>query len=308
MRQGYRTGPARFIGAGAVCASMICGGAVLAADVVPLPPPPPPPIESPGGWTVDFVPYGWTMFLKGDVTARGREAGIDTNIFEILDVAQLNGAWMSYLEARNGPFTVYLDTIWSDLSLSRELVGQRNPVAGLTISATADVGLQFEMAIVEAGAGYEIGRWPADAGGLTTLDVTGGFRYWHLETSVNFDVAAGVNLANLGLTGTAGGQAAASGGADWIDPVIGLEFRHVPSPGTEISLAGDIGGFGIGSDFTWQAEAMYRRDLGDHGGHQWFGELGYRALSVDYSDGSGNARKGWDMLIHGPVLALGMRW
>jgi hypothetical protein len=36
--------------------------------------------------------------------------------------------------------------------------------------------------------------------------------------------------------------------------------------------------------------------------------VGYRALSVDYSNGTGSAQKGFDEIIHGPVLETSIRF
>ena len=63
-------------------------------------------------------------------------------------------------------------------------------------------------------------------------------------------------------------------------------------------MQGDIGGFGAGSQFTWNVEGVFLYcvarfvSLG----------LGYRALDTDYRRGSGAAKFKFDMLIHGPLL------
>ena len=38
-----------------------------------------------------------------------------------------------------------------------------------------------------------------------------------------------------------------------VDPVIGLRVRHEFSPTQNIMVRGDVGGFGLGSQFSWQA-------------------------------------------------------
>ena len=67
-------------------------------------------------------------------------------------------------------------------------------------------------------------------------------------------------------------------------------------------LRGDVGGFGAGSDFSWQVLATYNWQLCTFGGHLIDGYLGYRALSVDYSQGSGNTEYKYDVLMQGPVM------
>lgn len=70
----------------------------------------------------------------------------------------------------------------------------------------------------------------------------------------------------------------------------------------DLSLRGDIGGFGIGSDFTWQMTALlgYRFPLF---GADATAAIGYRILDQNYDDGFE-----WDMTLHGPVLGLGIRF
>jgi hypothetical protein len=69
-------------------------------------------------------------------------------------------------------------------------------------------------------------------------------------------------------------------------------------------VRGDVGGFGAGSDFSWQAMATLNMELCETGGHQIDGYLGYRALSVDYSEGAYS----YDVLQHGPIMGLTMKF
>jgi hypothetical protein len=101
---------------------------------------------------------------------------------------------------------------------------------------------------------------------------------------------------------------ARSGSVDWLDPVIGARIRYAVAPGHELFLRGDIGGFGVGSDFSWQAIGGYGFDFGIYNGITFSGVIGYRALSVDYAEGEGRRRYEFDMLQHGPILGVSMRW
>ncbi|MGA7374634.1 MAG: hypothetical protein WBW37_18880 [Methyloceanibacter sp.] len=57
-------------------------------------------------------------------------------------------------------------------------------------------------------------------------------------------------------------------------------MRHQLAPGKELQFLGDVGGFGVGSDFTWQLSGGYSFDFA-----VWqttlHGLVGYRALAVD---------------------------
>ena len=67
-------------------------------------------------------------------------------------------------------------------------------------------------------------------------------------------------------------------------------------------------GCGAGSDFSWQAVAAYGWDFARYNGVTFSGVLGYRALYVDYAQGSGRQRYEFDMLQHGPVVGISMRF
>jgi hypothetical protein len=74
----------------------------------------------------------------------------------------------------------------------------------------------------------------------------------------------------------------ASGKEEWVDPFVG--FRGQWNLTEELYLAGraDIGGFGVGSELTWQASAA----LGWQINSSWSAEAGYRYLAPDFEDGA----------------------
>jgi hypothetical protein len=88
----------------------------------------------------------------------------------------------------------------------------------------------------------------------------------------------------------------------WIDPLIGLRVGADLSERVSIVVAGNVGGFDIGSasKFSWEALAFL----------DWrFGEttslvLGYRALGLDRKKGRAEA----DITMHGPLLGLIFRF
>ncbi len=85
---------------------------------------------------------------------------------------------------------------------------------------------------------------------------------------------------------------------DWWDPYIGARGRYNLNDKFYLTAKGDIGGFGVGADLTWTAEAA----LGVQLSRNMFGELGYRAMGVDYRD-SGFVL---DTVTHGIQMNLGL--
>lgn len=85
---------------------------------------------------------------------------------------------------------------------------------------------------------------------------------------------------------------------DWWDPYIGLRGRYNLKDKWYLSAKADFGGFTVGSDLSWTAEAA----LGFQLSPRIFNELGYRAIGVDYNQGGLTLRT----VTHGPQLTLGI--
>jgi len=263
----------------------------------------PPPARSAGPpaprWTLSFTPYGWLSGLDGDTTVKGRTIDVDVGPFTVLE--HLDGVpLMGYAEARNGPLSLYSDIVYAPLAVDASGVRTRGP-----ISLEAALGVDVDETIVEAGATYEVGRWNA-FGGSTAIDVVAGARYWRLDVEINLSLAATLDITGLTLSGDR--ALARAGAVEWVDPLAGLRLRHQLAPGHELILRGDVGGFEAGSTFSWNVVAAYSFQFAADHGITYSGVLGYRALSVDFEKGSDSSRFEYDMIQHGPVLGLMLRF
>jgi opacity protein-like surface antigen len=87
---------------------------------------------------------------------------------------------------------------------------------------------------------------------------------------------------------------------DWVDPYIGARIQHPVADRWTLVGYGDIGGFGVGSDFAWQAIAGVNYDFSK----SVSGKLGYRYLAVDY-DKDGFL---YEMDSYGAYLGVGFRF
>jgi hypothetical protein len=246
-------------------------------------------------WTLSFTPYSWLTSVNGDTTVKGRTTDIDADAFEVL--RHLHGLpWMSYAEARNGPLSLYNDTIYAPLAVG---ASRARSLDRLSLDATA--GVDIRETIIEAGAAYEIGRWHLFTGS-TAVDLLAGARYWRQDVGINLALTA--TLDANGLVLTRGRAVARSGDVEWVDPLVGLRLRHELAPGQELLLRGDVGGFDAGSQFSWNVLAAYSFQMGVYHGLTFSGIVGYRALSVDFEKGSGVDRFEYDIVQHGPLLGL----
>jgi hypothetical protein len=216
---------------------------------------------------------------------------------------------MADFEARNGPVSFLGDVVWTKIAVDRSGVRSRSlaraPGVVGSLGATAD--LNVEMAIVEAGAAYEVARFGLGSpeASNVAVDVLAGGRFWHQKADVSLDLAATLDIGDLELGRDR--AFARSGSVDWADPFVGARLRYAVAPRHELFIRGDVGGFGVGSDFSWQAVAGYAWDFAVWNGVTFSGVLGYKALYVDYAEGEGR-RYEFDMLQHGPVLGVSMRF
>jgi hypothetical protein len=91
---------------------------------------------------------------------------------------------------------------------------------------------------------------------------------------------------------------------EWVDPVIGVRWVMPFAQNWGLLLRGDIGGFGVGSDFAWQARAI----VDWHPWKHWSIDTGLRAMAIDYETGSKSDHYRYDGTTWGPVIGFSLRW
>jgi hypothetical protein len=230
------------------------------------------------GWEFQVAPYLWAISMNGDATVKGQEADVDVSFSDIWD--ELNLAFMMEYEARKGRLGLWGNTIYANLGKSNA------DVNGIEIEPTVNSLWQG------AGGFYRLGTWDlADSSGKKTPSVTVdtyfGARYTYLD--IRLDIKGADNV---------------DGDKQWVEPLAGVRTFWDLSERWTINLTGDIGGVAFGSDFAWNAFGLigYRFSLFGEDNARAF--AGYRALSQDYTDGSGDDKFEWDVTLYGPVLGL----
>ena len=130
---------------------------------------------------------------------------------------------------------------------------------------------------------------------------------WLVEPSLgykvckNFAAFAGVRYNNINgkIRGPFG--LVPSSTQEWWDPIIGAQLS-LPLVRNQLSFDGrfDIGGFGVGSDLTWQAFPYLNWRFAKWGSAQ----LGYRWLGTDYETGSGTSKFRYNVVAQGPQIGF----
>ncbi len=214
------------------------------------------------------TPYLWALSVDGDASVGPLSTDIDVSFSDLLE--DLNFALMVEGEYWNGRWGVMGNLLYSDLSDTR--------TGPLSISA------DINMTIIGAAAAYRLGPFEG-AGNRSVFDAYVGLRYTTLD--VELEPAVGPS---------------ASRKLDFTDPVIGGRFISEIGPTSRMVIGGDVGGFGVGSDSSWQAIGLYARDV-ELGKTPATLSVGYRALGQDYTTG-GAIPLTIDIVYHGPVAAL----
>jgi hypothetical protein len=272
-------------------------------------PPPPGPAFSPvetkpatpvqDKWEFQVVPYGIMAALKGNVTIKGIKAKVDMSFSDILSDLEIAG--MMHMEAKKGRWGFFLDPTYMKLKTSGEgTKSLSGPLGQRTVGVLVDADISMEQWAVDFGGFYEFAKIPVgqDKDKMMYLDLLVGGRYWYLSSDIDVGLVLDANGNQVARS------ISESGSRQWIDPFIGLRTRFQLTKDLMMVFRGDIGGFGIGSQFAWNVSGYLGYSVSEMVS-LW---AGYRAIGVDYQDGSGNDKFVYDVIIQGPVIGVGFRF
>ena len=222
--------------------------------------------ESGGAWRHTFALYGMGVAIDGDAEIGPVEVPVDLSISDVFDA--LDWGAMAAYRVENDTWSFTGDVTYMKLAFDETAQTPLGPVSA---------SLDADQLTVMATAGYRL-----------TPHLEGLFSLAYFDLSSDLAVRA------------AGQRVARSGGADWVDPLVGLNYRVPIGETWTLGLRGDIGGFGVGSDLTLHGWATLRQQVSD--GFSWF--FGYRYISYDYETGSGMNLERYDLQQHGPGIGV----
>lgn len=189
------------------------------------------------------------------------------------DIAEdLSIGLMIHTELRKGRFGLFFDPLFIRTEDTAEL-------------GAAQVDITSDTAVVAASAFYRV------------VDVTLGEREDGRRNVFAVEPMVGARLTHLRLELEPERLRETEESETWVDPIIGTRIRADRGARWTLLAEGDVGGFGIGSDLTRNAQAYlgYRTSVA---GVPTSLAAGYRALSWDYEDGGFK----WDVIQHGPLV------
>lgn len=217
-------------------------------------------------WTFKANLYGWAQSLDGDIDIRRISVPVEIGFDDI--IKDLDIAFMGAFEARYGKWGFMADIVYAELSSDGSVLGGRIP-------------FEFNQ---DQLVGNFIASYAIVDSDPIKFAVYGGMRVNSIDVELNSPRPA-FNR---------------SWDDAWADPIIGARFQTELTEKLFFRAVGDVGGFGVSSDFTWQAMAGFGYRVSENGSLL----LGYRGIGTDYTDGGFT----YDIVAHGPILGFEYRF
>ncbi|MEM1078722.1 MAG: hypothetical protein AAGI09_09370 [Pseudomonadota bacterium] len=224
------------------------------------------------GWRYQISPYLWGAGLSGEagVIPGAPPVDVDLSFKDILDDLEI--AAMAVGQARKGNWAIQID-----------LQHVRTKSTGAVASDDVD---RAEVDTTTQSFSAQLDYLAYEAAG-TELWVSGGLRYWNVDTT-------------LTLEGGDIGVQKARGSDSWWDPVVGLRGRKPLGANSYLTGWAYLGGFGAGSDLMTDVFLGAGYDVTET--TSLVGGLRYQ--SVDRRNGDFI----WDVEQAGPLVGLTIRF
>ncbi|MTH99571.1 hypothetical protein E1297_26585 [Roseibium sp. RKSG952] len=235
------------------------------------------PAEPGKTWQFIFAPYLLAPSIDGTAQV-GRLPNTDLNVSPGTIFENLQFGAMAHFE-------VLYDNRWGatlDVAYMNLGSGTTFPTVGGSVKSGV------KQLVTEAFLGYRL--WQQSR---NWAEAYAGVRWWHNDLEVTAAIP-GISFSRDILE-------------NWVDPVIGLRGQYFFTPAWSVYGSGNVGGFGLVSDFTWGAQGGF----GYHFSDRYALHLQYKATGVDYdndNDKTGQGAFSYDTVTHGPMLGFAVRF
>jgi len=234
------------------------------------------PAES--DWQFNLAPfYLWGFNIDGDLSVGSSKVPGDVPLSKPIEVP-----FGDVFDALEGAFIIHFETMYKSnwgLLVDIDYLDLGND---FTTSQGINLKVDFEASIAEIAGLYRIQQ---DSHNFDTIL---GFRGYKFDP--------GITLSN--------GPKVVDRSQEWLDPFVGGRWIWEFAEDWSVLARGDIGGFGLGSDFAWQAIGLVEWQPFKYASFL----AGYRALDVNYEDGSGTNYFKFDATFYGPILGVNFKW
>jgi hypothetical protein len=215
------------------------------------------------GWQHTAAIYLLAAGMSGKSAIGSLDADVDVSFSEILSNLEVGG--MAAYRGTNGKWSVMVNSMVIGLGGTKDL----------RLGGSAEV--DFDQTMLEVDSGRRIAKG---------LELYFGLRGTDIDMNIELRPVIGPTLN-------------ADDRHSWVDPLVGIRYEVPMGSKWTFVGRGDVGGFGVGSDFAWQAMTHFDWRLS-----KGFGvAFGYTALKMDYKDGEGSDFFKYDILGSGPFAA-----
>ena len=168
-------------------------------------------------WDFSLAPmYLWAVSIDGDMTVKGNKVDMDVPFSEIFD--NLDGAVTFHFEG-----------------VHRQRLGFFSDLNYIVLSLDdGAIDIDYTQILFELGGFYRYTR------GAHAFDGLAGLRYSSMKGELDFPSP----LPKVDQS------------VDYTDPFLGMRWQWQMAEKWGLRLRGDIGGFGIGSDRTWNLDGL----------------------------------------------------
>ena len=219
-------------------------------------------------FTFIVAPYVWIPTVTGDIGLGAQGIPLNLNAGDLLDVFEFGGLIRGEFRHKSG-WGVSVDHIFADLGTGFDIL-------------IGDVDVSIDAGITEVAIIRRI------ESGTDSFEPYAGIRHWNAHVTAE--------IQSFFFNGTV------EVGDKWTDPIVGLRYIHPMGQRWRLIAQGDIGGFGAGSNFSWNAAAGASYALSRRSQFQ----VVYRVLSVDRESPAigGGSPVDLDLSISGPLIGF----
>lgn len=230
------------------------------------------PAVTSDAWTISASPYVWFSGLNGNISVPAGSVDFSQSFGDIFQTLKFSA--MGLVEARRGNFSILADTLYLNLQQGVPVPGQHGAFSGGSVrTQSAELQAIGLYTLAEQHAGrFEIG---------------GGVRAWWFNTALTYN------------PGRLPGRSADSS-TSWVDPIFAARGIVRLNESLSFTAYGDVGGFGVGTQFTWQAMGTLDWRINE----RFSASVGYRHIHIDYE--RGRATIGID--LSGPIIGASYRF
>ena len=246
------------------------------------------PIVAQGGqvgqkeWQFELTPYFWLTSVDVDSTVNGITSNLNMSFSDLWDQFDLYALAGRFEAWKDNKFGLILDAKFlkmKDLST----VSSQRPIQ-------VNVDTEFRQELIDLGLAYRFKK-DLSRGYILHLDPFVTARYSYLKQEIKLRASA---------DGYGGPGTLLGGNESWFDPIVGARLAWIINPKWALAFRGDVGGFGVGSNLTWDALVVIDWRVVEWGSIK----LGYNWYYLDYESGSGRDKFAYKGHMHGPWLGF----